>query len=95
MTAAWIDLSTRWSLTSVQAALNVIISIMGVAGIWALSRFWWQRAGTKVVRDNSDIPLSMLYTVTAPGEGWDIIAILRRRAALNRNLRKKLTNSYT
>ncbi|KAH8585359.1 hypothetical protein B0O99DRAFT_559719 [Bisporella sp. PMI_857] len=79
MASAWINLSTRWSLSSVQATLNVIISILGTISIWTFSRFWWQRAGSKVVRDKSDVPLPALYTIVALGDGWDILAVLGRQ----------------
>ncbi|KAL2072655.1 hypothetical protein VTL71DRAFT_11998 [Oculimacula yallundae] len=79
MAGAWISLSTRWSLSSVQASLNVIISIMGTIGIWSFSRFWWQKAGHKVVREKSEVPLAALYTVAAPGDAWDVAVVLGRR----------------
>ncbi|KAG4437304.1 hypothetical protein IFR05_007200 [Cadophora sp. M221] len=75
MVNIWINLSTRWSLTSVQAALNVIISVIDTVGIWTFARFWWQRAGARVVRRNSGIPLSALFTVSSPGEAWDAITV--------------------
>ncbi|KAL5315353.1 hypothetical protein ACEPPN_016220 [Leptodophora sp. 'Broadleaf-Isolate-01'] len=79
MAHTWINLSTRWSLSSVQAALNVIISVIGTVGIWTFARFWWQRAGARVVRRNSGIPLSALFTVSSPGEAWDAITVQGRR----------------
>lgn len=78
MAHTWINLSTRWSLSSVQAALNVIISVIGTVGIWTFARFWWQRAGARVVRRNSGIPLSALFTVSSPGEAWDAITVQGR-----------------
>ncbi|CZR62748.1 uncharacterized protein PAC_12645 [Phialocephala subalpina] len=86
MTAAWISLSTRWDLASVQAALNVVISILGTVGIWAFSRYWWQRCGSRILRGKAD-PLSTLFTVAGPGDGWDAIAVLRRRIFNKENWR--------
>jgi hypothetical protein len=41
MSLTWVSVSTRWSLSDVQAALNVIVSVLGVVGvvgIWSSSR---------------------------------------------------------
>jgi len=82
MSLPWVNLSTRWSLSDVQAALNVIVSVLGRMGIWSFSRLWWQRAATKIVCDNVEVPLSTLYTVAAPGEGWDTIRVLERQVVV-------------
>jgi hypothetical protein len=79
MTFTWINLSTRWDLTSVQAALNVIISVLGTVGIWALSRYWWQRGSARILRHGSEVPLSSFLILSSPGDGWDILTVLRRR----------------
>ncbi|KAH8592552.1 hypothetical protein B0O99DRAFT_689695 [Bisporella sp. PMI_857] len=78
MTGAWINVSTRWGLTSVQAALNVLISVLGTVGIWSFSRYWWQRSA-RSLRDNNDVPLSTLLTLSGPGESWDAVRVLRRQ----------------
>jgi hypothetical protein len=77
MVTAWLSLSTHWGLTSVQAALNVIISVLGTAGIWALSRYWWQRGSASILRGDSEVPLRTLLTLSGPGEGWDVVTVLR------------------
>lgn len=87
MTIAWVNLSTRWSLASVQAALNVIISVLSTVGIWSFSRFWWQRGSASVLRDNSNVPLSALVTLSSLGEGWDAVAVLHRRLLAKENRR--------
>ncbi|OAP58459.1 hypothetical protein AYL99_07549 [Fonsecaea erecta] len=79
MTFAWISLSTRWSLTSVQAGLNVIISILGTLGVWAFSKYWWQRGSTNILRHNSEVPLTKFIILSGPGDGWDILRVLRQR----------------
>lgn len=79
MTIVWIDLSTRWDKDSVQAALSVIISVLSTVGIWAFSRYWWQRETTSVLRGKSNVPLSALFTLSNLGEGWDAVAMLRER----------------
>ncbi|KAH7386374.1 hypothetical protein BKA64DRAFT_711602 [Cadophora sp. MPI-SDFR-AT-0126] len=79
MAIGWISLSSRWDLSSVQAALNVIISFVGAVGIWSFSRYWWQRGAKKIIDGNSDVPLSNLVTLASLGEGWDVAAGLRRR----------------
>lgn len=79
MTFIWINLSTRWDLTSVQAALNVIISVLGTVGVWAFSRYWWQRGSASILRHGSEAPLSSFLILSSPGDGWDILTVLRRR----------------
>jgi hypothetical protein len=75
MTVAWIVLSTAWDFANVQASLNVIISVLGVVSIWAFSRFWWQRASSRIMsKDN--VPLSALFTFSTPGEAWDLLMLL-------------------
>ena len=85
MTVVWIDLSTRWSLSSVQAALNVIISVLGTVGIWSFSRYWWQKGSTKVLRGDHEVPLSALFTFSGPGEGWDFVSLLRKHVFSKEN----------
>lgn len=87
MTIAWISLSTRWSLSSVQAALNVVISVLSTVGIWSLSRFWWQHGSSKILRGNSNVPLSALLSISGPGEGWDVVTVLRKRVFAKENWR--------
>ena len=62
-----------------QAALAVIISVLGAISIWSFSRYWWQRGCVNVVRRSSIIPLSKLFTLSSPGEAWDAITLLRSR----------------
>ena len=85
MTSGWIVLSTRWSLSSVQAALNVIISVLATVGVWSFSRYWWQRGSSKILREKRDIPLSALFTFTGPGEVWDLVAVLRKQVLAREN----------
>ncbi|KAJ4350301.1 uncharacterized protein N0V89_008922 [Didymosphaeria variabile] len=79
MAILWILLSTRWSLSSVQAALNVFISVLGTVGLRSFSRFWWRRGSATLLREKGSIPLRALYTFTGPGDAWDLVAILRTR----------------
>lgn len=79
MVSAWVNLSTRWDLTSVQATLNVLISVLGTIGVWAFSRYWWQRSCATLLRRDSEVPLSSLLILSSPGEGWDALTVLRRR----------------
>jgi hypothetical protein len=79
MPVAWISVSTKWDITSVQAALNVFISVIGTIGIWTFSRYWWQRGSQHIVQGNSNVPLSALFTLSSPGEGYDAVRVLRRR----------------
>jgi len=78
MVLAWISLSTRWELTSVQAALNVIISVLGTVGIWSFARFWWQYGCASIIRqDSKEVPLESLLIVSSLGEAWDAAIGLR------------------
>ena len=79
MTAAWIILSTRWEFANVQAGLNVVISILGTVGIWALSRLWWQRGIKRVLDKQGNIPLSELFTFTSAGDSWDVMMLLGKQ----------------
>lgn len=87
MSATWISVSTRWSITSVQAALNVFISVIGTIGIWTFSRYWWQRGTAKVLQGKTEVPLSALLSLANPGEGWDAVRVMRRRMFAKENWR--------
>ncbi|KAI0531649.1 hypothetical protein GGR58DRAFT_518361 [Xylaria digitata] len=84
MTIAWVNLSTRWELTSVQAALGFIISTLGTAGIWSFSRYFWQRGSVKLIRGDPAVPLSTIFVMSGPGEVWDAISILRRKVLVKK-----------
>jgi hypothetical protein len=85
MASSWIVLSTRWGLTSVQASLNVIISVLSTVGLWAFTRYWWRRGGIQVLRNKNGVPLSRLFTISSPGEAWDVIATLGRQIFAKEN----------
>lgn len=85
MAVTWIILSTRWSLSSVQASLNVIISLLGTTGLWAFSRYWWQRGSINVLSDRSVVPLARLLTIAGPGEAWDVTTTLGRQLFARHN----------
>lgn len=78
MSIAWVDISSQWELTSVQAALNVIISVLATFGIWSASRFWWQRGSARILCNDADVPLPTLYSISGLGDSWDAIALLRK-----------------
>jgi hypothetical protein len=79
MAGLWIVISTRWGLSSVQASLNVIISVLGTIGLWAFTRFWWRRGCTSVLRKDTGVPLHKLFSIAGLGEGWDAAVVLRRQ----------------
>ncbi|KAI0173734.1 hypothetical protein BJ166DRAFT_605284 [Pestalotiopsis sp. NC0098] len=85
MTSSWLVLSTQWDLTSVQAALNVVISVLSTIGMWAFSRFWWQHASCHILHNEDGVPLSRLLLVSGPGEGWDVLMSLGRRLFAKEN----------
>lgn len=75
MSAAWISLGTKWQFSHVQAAVNVVISVLGTIAIWTVSRFWWQYGSTKVIKKDI-VPLARLYTPGSPGDALDLILLL-------------------
>lgn len=77
---AWIDVSSRWELTSVQAALNVIISVLGTVGLWAITKHWWQQGRKRMLSPNSNEPLPKFLTVSGLGDVWDVFYIFRKKA---------------
>jgi len=85
MAALWIVISTRWGLSSVQASLNVIISILGTIGLWAFTRFWWRRGCNSVLRKNTGVPLHKLFSIAGLGEAWDAAVVLRRQIFAKQN----------
>lgn len=85
MVSAWIILSTRWSLSSVQAALNVIISVLGTVGLWTFSRYWWRRGSSRLLCGKRNVSLSALLTFTGPGDAWDLVAVLRMQVLAKEN----------
>jgi hypothetical protein len=49
----------------------------GTISLWAFSRFWWQRGGKKVIESKRDVQLPEILSLSSPGEGFDVIAMLR------------------
>jgi len=85
MKAFWVVISTRWGLSSVQASVNVIISVLGTIGLWAFTRFWWRRGCTQVLRKRTGVPLHKLFSIAGLGEGWDATVVLRRQIFAKQN----------
>ena len=85
MPFTWIIISTRWGLSSVQAALNVIVSVLGTVGIWSFSRYWYRRGSSNLLSGERDVPLPVLFTFTSPGDAWDLVAVLRTRVFAKEN----------
>jgi hypothetical protein len=42
-----------------------------------MSRYWWQRGGTKILSQKSDVPLPQMLSIASPGEGYDAVNVLR------------------
>lgn len=85
MTGVWITLARGWEFADVQAALNVVISVIGATGIWSLSRFWWQRAAKRVLANDGPVSLSSLFTFTSLGEAYDVTTFFRTRLFTKNN----------
>jgi hypothetical protein len=76
-------LSTKWSFATVQATLNVLISLLGTIGIWTFSRYWYQRSSSKIIQER-DVALSSLFTFTSPGDAWNLLVLLRQKLFTSR-----------
>lgn len=79
MPSPWVIVSTQWDLSTVQAALNVIVSVFSTIGLWAWSRFWWQRVSVRIVQRDNDVPLASLLLASGAGESWDTATVLGRQ----------------
>lgn len=73
---SWIYLPASWKLEDVQAALNVIISVLSGLGIFVFARLCWVRAAADIAQDQS-IKLSSLTTLNTIGESFDVLQLLR------------------
>lgn len=78
MGALWIVITQHWSLSSVQASLNVVISVLGTVGLWAFTRSWWRRGCDSVLQETSGVPFHSLFSIATIGEGKDAFMVLRR-----------------
>jgi len=88
----WFILSKKWSLEDVQAALNVIISVLSASGIFTLARFCWQNATLDLAKQR-DVPVASLLSVTSPGEAMQVIWFLSFRSITGKRYRKILVQS--
>ncbi|KAF7531315.1 hypothetical protein G7054_g8987 [Neopestalotiopsis clavispora] len=86
MPSSWFIISTYWDLSSVQAALNVIVSVLSTAALWAWSRFWWQRVSVRIVQRHDGMPLPRLLLVSGAGESWDTVTVLGRQLFTKKGL---------
>lgn len=78
MQVSWIYLPASWKLEDVQAALNVIISVLSGLGIFVFARLCWVRAAANIAEDQS-IKLPSLTTLNTIGESFDVLWLLRSK----------------
>lgn len=78
MVKYWIILSTQWKLEDVQAALNVIISLLCFIAVFTSARYFWHSSARHISR-NDEVPISSLLSFTTIGEALDVIGLLRSR----------------
>jgi hypothetical protein len=76
MAKSWIALRVGWKLEDVQAALNVVISILSTMGIFVFARFCWHGPAARVGR-NQNVRLSSLLSLSTPGEVFDVFMLLK------------------
>src|SRR5436309_5336829 len=67
MAKSWIALRAGWKLEDVQAALNVVISMLSTMGIFVFARFCWHETAARVDR-SQNVRLSSLLSLSTPGE---------------------------
>lgn len=85
MTALWISLPARWELQNVQAALNVIITVLSTLGVFVFVRSCWHRAAKRVAHDD-DVPLPALLSLNTLGEAIDVVFLLKGKLLSSRYL---------
>jgi hypothetical protein len=76
--SAWVSLRPGWKLQDVQAALNVVITLISTLGVSTLARYCWQSSARNVAKDQS-ISLSSLLSINTLGEAFDISLLLRSK----------------
>jgi hypothetical protein len=75
MPLLWIPLPAAWALQDVQAALNVIVTVLSALCTFIFAQACWQTATAKVVK-NRNVPLAALLSVTSLGEVVDVCRLL-------------------
>jgi hypothetical protein len=75
-TSSWMSLPSTWKLQDVQAALNVVITVLGALGTSAFAKILLQSGARKAVQ-GQNIPLSSLLSINTIGEAVGIMTILR------------------
>ena len=75
MNLLWISLPAAWKLQDIQAALNVIISILSALCIFIFARICWQTATAQVAK-NKNVPIAGLLSVNTVGEVYDVCRLL-------------------
>src|SRR4051794_27768806 len=78
MAGLWIVLFLTWKLEDLQAALNVLISILSALGIFAFARFSWQTSTIQVAK-NRIVPVSSLLSITTLADVLDAAQLLKGR----------------
>ena len=76
MAKSWIALRAGWKLEDVQAALNVVISVLSTMGIFVFARFCWHGTAARVGR-SQNVRLSSLLSLSTPGEVFDVFMLLK------------------
>ncbi len=75
MTVLWISLPAFWDLQDVQAALNVVVTVLSAFCVFVFARVCWQTATARVVK-NRNVPLAALLSVNTVGEVYDVCRLL-------------------
>jgi hypothetical protein len=83
MAGLWISLPTRWELQDVQAAINVIITVLSTLGVFVFVRYCWRRAAKRVAR-NEDVRLPALLSLNTLGEALDVAFLLKAKLLTSR-----------
>jgi hypothetical protein len=71
----WISLPAVLDLQDVQAALNVVVTVLSAFCVFVFARACWQTATAKIVK-NRNVPLPALLSVNTLGEVYDVCRLL-------------------
>src|SRR2546423_1895517 len=86
MNTSWISLPASWKLEDIQAALNVIISVLSALGIFVFARMCWVGAAARVAR-NQNVKISSFTSLNTIGEAFDVLLLLKSRILSSRSLK--------
>ncbi|KIW27306.1 uncharacterized protein PV07_07057 [Cladophialophora immunda] len=82
--AAWVVVTTRWTLAEVQAVITVTITLVCFLASSTVARLFWQTSAVRLSHSRN-VPLSSLVTSTSPSEVWDVVRLFKSRLFSSRH----------